>query len=108
MTDADKIARLSAMTEEADPAVLSTYLDLAKDAILGYAYPYTDPPADLPARYDSLQVEIAAYKLNKRGAEGETAHSENGVSRSYESGDIPRGLLRRITPHAKVVIHETT
>lgn len=50
------------------------------------------------------QVEIAAYMLNKRGAEGETAHSENGVSRSYEDGDIPATLLRRITPMAGVLL----
>ena len=49
------------------------------------------------------QVEVAAYLLNKRGAEGETAHSENGISRSYEDGDVPSSLLRDIVPYAGVV-----
>ena len=103
MTDAEKKAALTAMTGEANADVLSTYLSLAKSAILNYAYPVTTPPTDLPSQYDELQIDIAAYKLNKRGAEGETSHSENGVSRSYENADIPRSLLRRITPHAGVV-----
>ena len=40
------------------------------------------------------------YLLNKRGAEGQTAHSENGISRSYEDGDVPPTLLRDIVPFA--------
>jgi hypothetical protein len=41
--------------------------------------------------------------LNKRGAEGEITHTENGVSRQYEDGDIPPSLLRRIVPMAGVL-----
>lgn len=103
MTDAEKRAALTVMTGEANADVLSTYLLLAKSAILHYAYPVSTPPDELPSKYDELQVDIAAYKLNKRGAEGETAHSENGVNRSYENADIPRSLLRRITPYAAVI-----
>lgn len=103
MSDAEKIAALTAMTGEANADVLSTYLSLAKSVILHYAYPVTDPPETFPSKYDELQLDIAAYKLNKRGAEGETAHNENGVNRSYENGDVPRSLIRRITPYAGVV-----
>ena len=68
------------------------------------ALSYGDGTEEVPIQYDTTQVEIAAYLLNKRGAEGETAHSENGVSRSYEDGDIPPTLLRRITPMAGVLV----
>lgn len=54
-------------------------------------------------KYDAVHVEIAAYMINKRGAEGEVSHSENGVSRTYEDGDIPPSLLRAITPVAGVL-----
>ena len=105
MTIAEKKAALSAMTEEDSEAVLSTYLDLAKAVIFRYAYPYGVPSAvtDVPTQYEYLQLEIAAYKLNKRGAEGETSHSENGVGRSYEDGDVPRSLIRQIVPLAGVL-----
>ena len=88
MTDEEKLTMLKSMTEETDNDVLSTYLTLAKGVVLSRAYPYTEEDK-VPAKYDTVHVEIAAYMLNKRGAEGETAHSENGVSRSYEDGDIP-------------------
>ena len=104
MTLQEKKTALTAMTGESTDSVLSTYLTLAQDAIMRYAYPVSTPPNTMPSEYDTLQVEIAAYKLNKRGAEGETAHSENGVSRSYENADIPRSLLRQIVPHAGVIM----
>ena len=104
MSDAEKKAALTAMTGEANADVLSTYLSLAKSVILHYAYPVTDPPETFPSKYDELQVDIAAYKLNKRGAEGETSHSENGVSRGYEDADVPKSLLRQIVPLAGVVV----
>lgn len=103
MTDEEKLTMLKSMTEETDDDVLSTYLTLAKGVVLSRAYPYTEEDT-VPSKYDTVHVEIAAYMLNKRGAEGETAHSENGVSRSYEDGDIPPTLLRRILPMAGVIL----
>ena len=58
---------------------------------------------EVPEQYGFTQVEIAVYLLNKRGAEGQTAHSENGISRSYEDGDVPPTLLRDIVPFAAVM-----
>ena len=103
MTDEEQLTMLKSMTEETDNEVLSTYLTLAKGVVLSRAYPYSEEDT-FPAKYDTVHVEIAAYMLNKRGAEGETAHSENGVSRSYEDGDIPPTLLRRILPMAGVIL----
>ena len=88
------------MTDETDSDVLSTYLLLAKDVVLQKAYPFRDYPEEFPSRYDAIHVEVAAYMLNKRGAEGETVHLENGVSRHWEDGSIPPSLLRRIVPNA--------
>ena len=102
MTTDMKLKMLEHLTDEVDKDVLSTYLSLAESIIIAKAYPY-EKEAELPAKYDSIHVEIAAYMINKRGAEGEVSHSENGVSRTYEDGDIPPSLLRRITPVAGVL-----
>lgn len=67
------------------------------------AYPYDPNVTEVPVQYDTLQCEIAAYMLNKRGAEGQTSHSENGISRSYENADIPASMLRVVTPHVGVI-----
>lgn len=107
MTDSKKLTLLQNMVDETDEDVLSTYLDIAGAAVIAQAYPYDDTVTDVPDRYVYTQLKIAAYLINKQGAEGETAHSENGVSRTYESGDIPPSLLREIIPMSGVVSSET-
>lgn len=103
MTDTEKLAMLKAMTGEKDESVFSTYLSIAGNKILKRAYPFNSTVTVVPDRYAYNQVEIAAYLVNKRGAEGETAHSENGISRSYEDGDVPPTLLREIVPCASLI-----
>ena len=100
MTDTEKQAMLRSMTGETDQVVLSTYLTLAKGVVITKAFPFGTGEEEIPSPYHTVHVEIAAFMLNKRGAEGETHHNENGMTRIYEDGDIPPALLRRITPMA--------
>lgn len=99
-----KCEMLTSMTGETNLDTLLTYLYIAGNKVLKRAYPFDDTVTEVPDRYAFNQVEIAAYLLNKRGAEGQTAHSENGISRSYEDGDVPPTLLREIIPCASVVV----
>lgn len=104
MTDAEKITFVHNMVGGSDTDdVLSTYLTLAGKKIIAKAYPYDDSVTEVPAQYDTLQCEIAAYMLNKRGAEGQLTHTENGITRTYENGDVPLSLLRTVTPHVGVI-----
>ena len=104
MTQAEKLQLLKAMVGESDTEeVLLTYLNIAGRKIINRAYPFGTDDTEVPTRYDFLQCEIAAYLLNKRGAEGQTSHSENGISRSYESADVPESLLGAVTPTVGVL-----
>ena len=109
MTDVEKLTLCRAMTEQPATAegwsddVLQTYLTIAGQKIINRAYPYDVSVTEVPRRYGYLQCEIAAYLLNKRGAEGETSHSENGISRSYESADVPDSMLSDVIPHCGLV-----
>ena len=109
MTEVEKLALLRAMVgtpntdENWSDDVLTSYLTIAGRKIINRAYPYDDTITDVPRRYGYLQCEIAAYLLNKRGAEGQTAHSENGVNRSYESADVPESMLSEVIPHVGVL-----
>lgn len=104
MTNDEKLAALKAMVGSSDSdEVLSVYLKLAGGKIIAKAFPYQNDVTEVPVRYSYLQVEIAAYMLNKRGAEGQTSHSENGISRSYENADIPSSMLKVVTPHVGVI-----
>ena len=84
-------------------------LEVAKDAILAKRHPYGEYPVDeagepvLESRYTSLQLRIAVSLYNKEGAEGQLVHSENGISRTYESSDIPKSLLDEVVPLAGII-----
>ena len=98
MTDSEKISLVTVLSEETDEIIVSAYLTLAGQKIIHRAYPYDDSVDEVPSKYDTLQCEIATYLLNKRGAEGQTAHSENGINRTYGNADVPESMLRVITP----------
>lgn len=106
MTEQEMLDMLKSMVGNEDDTVLSTYLTLAGEAIISRTYPYAKDEEELtvPRKYQTLQVEIAAYMLNKRGAEGQISHSENGISRNFGSADIPNDMLSRIVPHVGVII----
>ena len=100
MTNEQKIAMLELMTDEHSQTVLSAYLTMAEQIVFEEAFPWGNYPETMPSRYDGAHVEITAYLINKEGAEGETVHLENGLSRHWEAGSIPPSILRRITPMA--------
>ena len=106
--DEKKIALTALLTgkdksNEDDINMISAYLYFAGQEILQRCYPFGLPKkAIVPERYAALQCQIAAYMLNKQGAEGQKSHSENGVSRSYESGGVPESMLSQITPMGAV------
>jgi hypothetical protein len=91
------------ITEKVTDAELEDILESAKAVILSRRFPFSEWPAEIEGKYKDLQIRIAVEMFNKLGAEGETAHSENGVSRSYSSASVSEELLREITPKVGVV-----
>ena len=100
MDNDNKITYIKTVADIDNDNLITLHLDIAKRAILNRLYPYNPEKETMPAKYDLLQCEIAIYLLNKRGAEGQLTHAENGISRSYESGYIPKSLLNQVIPYA--------
>ena len=106
MNDVKRLATLKAMVGKSDnptDETLTVYLSLAVNAVMNRLYPYGWEGKHLPSKYDYKACEIACYLYNKRGAEGQTGHSENGISRSYESASVPESVLKEITPFVGVI-----
>lgn len=95
--------RLKAQIPEITDADAEFLLETAKAAINARRYPFGEPPDELEKRYGNLQIRIAIELYNKAGAEGEVAHSENGISRTYTSAWISEELLSEVTPKARVL-----
>ena len=91
------------LTENASIEELEDILESAKAVILSRRFPFGEVPDEIENRYKDLQIRIAVEIFNKIGAEGETSHSENGVSRTYSSASVSEDLLREITPKGGVV-----
>ena len=56
----------------------------------------------VPKKYEVLQCELAGRYSFRAGSEGEIAHNEIGVNRTYGSVN-DEDLLREIMPYAKVM-----
>jgi len=73
--------------------VLQFYLDNATDIICDLRNTNLVEP-----QYSTIQIKMAIEMYNKRGAEGQIGHSENGISRTYEASDISPSLMSKVTP----------
>jgi len=102
VTNEEKLEQLKVLIgaeeDEDEDSLLLALLNIAGQKILNRVYPYNHGIEDVPTRYEYKQLEIAVYLYNKQGAEGQIAHSENGISRTYGSADVPESMLRGITP----------
>lgn len=93
----------ASVPEENSEELIMQYLDTARSIILAHRFPFGTDRTEVEPQYKGLQLRIAIDLYNKRGAEGEKAHSENGVSRTYESSWVSQQLLDEIVPKAEVL-----
>lgn len=104
MTDTEKreaLARSIAPDTE-NENVLDGLLSLAESLILNRMYPFGyDDTKTVPLRYERIQIQLAVELYTQRGAEGQTSHSENGISRSWPEKSA---LLKMIPQNCGSVI----
>lgn len=101
MTSDEKLVRFEVLIspDKANTELLMYLLEQAEGIVLGRRYPFGVPEGTaMPEAYDHIQIQIAVELYSKMGAEGQVAHSENGINRTYEAADVSPSLLRRIVP----------
>jgi len=79
-----------------DDAVLQFCLDNAKDIICELRN-----SDKVESQYINIQTKMAIEIFNKMGAEGQTGHVENGITRTYEKADVSDSLVSKVTPFVK-------
>ena len=101
MTANEKLARAKQILDIS----LSTYDSLLTGYITdaGYLILSVTGQSTVPTMLEGLQVDIAVSMYSKRGAEGESSHSEGGVSMTYEMLSESAKLLLRSQTLARVV-----
>lgn len=97
MTLDEKIKELviAIAPDVADNEVLESELLAAETMILNKMYPFGyEGGTEIPKRYERLQIKLAVELYTQRGAEGQSSHTENNISRTWPSvnkilGSIP-------------------
>ena len=99
LTDAEKRIELatSILPDTDTDDVLNAMLADAGALILNRMYPFGyAEDMTVPPRYERIQIQLAVELYTRRGAEGQTGHSENGISRSWAEESA---LLKKILPN---------
>lgn len=85
------------ISDEKKDGLLAVLLGSAEDTILDVI-----GREELPARLVSVQTELAVIAYNRQGAEGETARSEGGISRSFVP-ELPPDMQKRLQNYPRKV-----
>lgn len=83
---------------------LEVYLDTASREIINWRYSYAESKPDkVPEEYEMTQVYavIAGYSIS--GAENQTRHSENGISRVFKYEDMIAYIRGHVIPIARCI-----
>ena len=101
MTNEQKIEKLKVLIapDTASNELLLYLLEQSEGIILNRRYPFGAPEGvTLSAMHEQIQMRRAVELFSKMGAEGQTEHAENGITRKWEAGDVSPSLLRTIVP----------
>lgn len=109
MTDSEKLNRLKRMMrlEDSDDETLLAFLEFTRDEILSWEWKnygsIPDDISDVPREYEGIQLNAVMIGFSQIGGEGETQHSENGVSRQFDYSSCLDYIHKNIIPFAGVI-----
>lgn len=75
---------------ESDKRIISLLVDLACQNVVNRRYPFgyaEEQEQAAIAQYSNVVFRAVVYAYNMQGAEGQSNHSENGVSRTFIDED---------------------
>lgn len=109
MTTDEKLTALKSIMGIEDTSmdgVLNTYLSLAQNEIISWRYSYASEdstPTEVPAEYEQVQIFAVIAGYSQSGAENQTSHSENGISRTFKYEDMVAYIHAHVIPFVKVL-----
>lgn len=104
MSETEKIEMLTSILGNAvDEDLIAVYLNMAKREILAWRYSYAsgDVPLEVPTEYEMTQIYAVVAGYGISGAEGQTSHTENGISRTFKFEDMIAYIRAHVIPIAR-------
>lgn len=93
-------------TDTSEDALITTYLDMAAQEILGWRYSNANPenvPEVVPAEYEITQVQAVINGYTQSGVEGQVLSIENGIHRHFNYSDMVEYVRAHVIPVAGVL-----
>ena len=84
------VAKLLEYIDGSDYSTITLLVDLACHNVVNRRYPfgYTEKQEEKAIKqYSNVVFRAVVYAYNMQGAEGESSHNENGISRAYTDED---------------------
>lgn len=111
MTSEAKLAMVKAIlridsSDTSEDALITTYLDMAAQEILGWRYSNANPenvPEVVPAEYEITQVQAVINGYTQSGVEGQVLSIENGIHRHFNYSDMVEYVRAHVIPVAGVL-----
>jgi len=110
MTTDEKLTAVKSImniTDTSQDDILKTYLSMAENEIISWRYSYAsaeNTPTGVPAEYEQTQIFAVIAGYSQGGAENQTSHSENGISRTFKYEDMVAYIRSRVIPFVKVLV----
>lgn len=108
MTEAEKLSKVKTILKLTDTSLdteIVVYLSLVKAEILSWMYSGDTPDevTEVPEKYETTQIMSVIAGINTQGAEGQTGHSENGISRTWKYEDMVSYVRSHVYPYVVVI-----
>lgn len=109
MTDAEKLSMVKTLMDipEGDVSqdgAIAVYLTASAREIIAWRFSYgSEQVTQVPDEYEMTQVMAVVVGYSQGGAEGQTAHSENGINRTFKYADMVGYIRAHVIPLCKVV-----
>ncbi len=111
MTDAEKLNTVKTLLSSGggtipDDETLKTYISIAGQEILNWKYHLIggvpDSAVSVPKLEDIKQIYAVVAGYTHAGGEGQSSHSENGISRVFKYGDMLQYIHDNVLPYVRV------
>lgn len=107
MTTDEKLSMVKTVLElsgNTEDARIKVYLTAAEKEILSWRYSLSSQKVTaVPEEYEMTQVFAVVAGYSQSGAENQTSHSENGISRSFKHEDMVAYIRTHVTPFVGII-----
>lgn len=110
MTDNEKLELLKTLLEDGgtlpSDEKLNAYLNLSGKEILAWMYHLIggvpEDMVDVPERYEVTQIYAVVAGYTHAGSEGQSAHDENGIRRTFKYSDMLDYIHQNVMAYVRV------